>query len=176
MSSSNYPSNSQNFFQYLTSYELPGSFDVIIVGWKLKTPENIGGLIRLASNLGISKVILVLEEDIHKRQTKIDKVSRSAAKYVHVEPISENDLKQFIPTDYKWIALETHPDSKNIYLTDLPDKMTLFIGNEITGLPDKIIESVEKCVHIPMPGPIPSMNVVQAASVALFEWYRGKVF
>ena len=145
----------------------------IIVTDCLKTPENIGHLIRLAGNIGISKIISI--EEVQLKDSKIKKTACMAWDYVELIHATTENYQQFIPDDYQWVALETSNQSQNIYTTTLPVKMAVFLGNEIRGIQPEILSLCPTHIHIPMTGAANSMNVSHAASVCLFEWLRQQI-
>lgn len=148
-----------------------GYFPPIVIGYNIKTPENIGNIIRLADNAGCKEVFFVTNDE-NVRNSKIKKTAASSYKSVNWSFCNEKDLETKIPSDYKWIAVETSGDSKNIYRENLPEKVALFVGNEITGLDSSLLDKCSQIVHIPLLGNNTSMNVSHALAVALFEWQR----
>lgn len=169
------PYHSTAFFNTNTYQPLPQGKELVFVGWQMKTPENIGGLIRTAANIGIKDVIVVSSVDNYFNGTKIRRVARSAYDFVNLKYASEDELWQLIDSSFITVALETSPASTNIFTTSLPDKLALFLGNEQDGLPQLVIDRCQQQVHIPMTGPVKSMNVSHAATVAAFEWLRQKM-
>jgi tRNA G18 (ribose-2'-O)-methylase SpoU len=152
-------------------FDLPSNYaPPIIVGINIKTPENIGNIIRLADNAGCKEALFVTNEE-NIRTTKIKKTASSSYNSVKWSFCKESELKLKIPSDYKWIAVETSSDSQNIFKTNLPNKVALFVGNEVAGIDSEILDKCE-IVHIPMLGNNTSMNVSHALAVALFEWQR----
>ena len=147
----------------------------IIIGYKIKTPENIGNIIRLADNAGCKKVIFV-SDDENTRTSKIKKTASSSFNSVNWSFCKPSELKYKIPSDYKLIAIETSSDSDNIYQTNLPDKIALIVGNEVTGIGDEILDLCNKIVHIPMFGQNTSLNVSHALAITLFEWQRQMLY
>ena len=154
----------------LSDYTLP-----IIVGYNIKTPENIGNIIRLADNSGCKEVLFVTNDE-NIRSSRIKKTASSSYSSVNWSFCKESELKVKIPSDYKWIAIETSSDSKNIYQVKLPKKVALIVGNEITGIDSKLLNKCHEIVHVPLLGNNTSMNVSHALVVALFEWQRQVVY
>lgn len=142
----------------------------IIVADLLKTPENIGSLIRMAANIGIKRIVSI-ETEPH-RESKIRKTACMAWDYVELIHATKDNYSDFIPDDYKLVALETSSISQNIYKAELPRKMALVVGNEVDGVRLDLLNDCPLHVHIPMTGPATSMNVSHATCVALFEWVR----
>ncbi len=67
-------------------------------------------------------------------------------------------------------ALERTVDSEPIHSVlksqDLPEKILLVVGNEISGIDPGILELASRTVHIPMQGRKRSFNVAVAFSLA----------
>lgn len=143
----------------------------IIVADGLRTPENVGALVRLAANVGCRTVCLVGTGDM--KESKIRKTACMAWDYVSLARVDDAEaLRSAIPAGYEFVAVETTPDSKSLYSAPLPRKVALVVGSEVHGVSDGVLELCPRRVYIPMSGPDTSMNVSQAAAVALFEWVR----
>lgn len=152
--------------------EIPENFNPpIIVGYYIKTPENIGNIIRLGDNVGCREIIIVSESE-NARSSKIKRTASSSFDSVKWSFCTNEELESRIPSDYKWIGIETSSDSKSIYQVKLPNKVALIVGNEISGIDTKLLNKCHKIVHIPLLGNNTSMNVSHALAVALFEWQR----
>jgi tRNA G18 (ribose-2'-O)-methylase SpoU len=165
--------NSVAFFNNQKYPEL--TFKPVIAAWQIINPENIGNLIRLADNVGASDVF-ILGEDFNLRMSSIKKTAGLSFNHIRLTFIApEEFFKQHDP-NYKLVAIETSPESSNIFATKLPEKIALVLGNERNGLPEDILNKCNLQVHIPMPGKCKSMNVSHALSVALFEWQRQMLF
>jgi len=148
-----------------------GFYPPIIVGYKIKTPENIGSIIRLADNTACKEIFFIKDSE-GVRESKIKKTASSSYNSVKWGFYSLEEISDKIPEDYKWIAIETSSDSKNIFISRLPQKVVLFVGNEINGISLDVLKKCEKTFHIPLIGTNTSMNVSHALAVAIFEWQR----
>ncbi|OFX88261.1 MAG: hypothetical protein A2W99_09985 [Bacteroidetes bacterium GWF2_33_16] len=143
----------------------------IIIAYQIKTPENIGNIIRLADNTGCKKVIIVTtEKDI--RRSKVRKTAGLSFDSMNWEICEISEIFNKIPLDYKVVSLETSSDSENIFAVMLPEKMAIIVGNEIVGIDNQTLNKSDLIIHIPLHGHNTSMNVSHALAVALFEWYR----
>jgi len=151
-------------------YKLKGE-GAIIVAFQLKTPENIGHIIRLASNFSCKKVIFVGNQDSF-RNSKIKKVAGAAFSQVDWCFIDEFNWKENIDEGYHVIAIETARNSHNITTVKMQEKVAFVLGNEVNGLDEDTVKQCDLCAHIPMTGKIKSMNVSQACAVALYEYVR----
>ncbi|SMO33625.1 RNA methyltransferase, TrmH family [Saccharicrinis carchari] len=143
----------------------------VVVAYQLKSPENMGHIIRVACNFGCAKVLFIGHEQ-SVRHSKIKKVAGAAAGQIEWLFCDPDNWKSHIPIDYDIVAIETVHDSANLMEGKLPKKMVVVLGNEIHGLPQEILAHINSFYHIPMIGAIKSMNVSQACSVALYEWLR----
>ena len=143
----------------------------IIIADQIKTPENIGNIIRLADNIGCMKVIIVSDED-DIRLSKIRKTAGLSFDSMPWEICRSLEVFNKIPEGYILVSLETTSDSTSIYKTELPLKIAFVVGNEIVGVNSKILDSSDLIVNIPIYGNNSSLNVSHALAVALFEWQR----
>lgn len=153
----------------------PVYYPPIIIADSLKTPENLGNIIRLADNAGAQKVYF-LDIDSNIRLSKIKKTASSSYQSVSWEFCLLDELKSKIHEDYKWIAVETTSDSVDIFKYDLPEKVALFVGNEKDGIRHDILNACHQIVHIPIVGNNTSLNVSHALAIALFEWQRHMLY
>jgi tRNA G18 (ribose-2'-O)-methylase SpoU len=163
---SNHSTKSAPLFSNL-GYSIKGE-GPIVVAYQLKSPENMGHIIRLAANFGCSKVIFIGDK-LQVRESKIKKVGGAATGQVDWCFISEDNWLDYMPEDYQMVAIETTKDSQSITSFKMPEKVAFLLGNEIYGLPDELVKRCSCSVHIPMVGAIKSMNVSHACSVAFIH-------
>ncbi|MFA5418425.1 MAG: TrmH family RNA methyltransferase [Bacteroidales bacterium] len=167
------PHSSVSLFQKLkTSEVFLGLARPIIVADNLRTPENMGAVLRLAGNIGAQMTLFVAEDPPAFKPYKIKRTASGASEKTHWKMIKPSELSDFLPQDYQIIALETAPDAQNIYTTRLPEKMVMMVGNELTGISPQLMTPAHQSVYIPLPGEIYSLNVTHALAIGLFEWYR----
>jgi len=163
--------NSFSFFENKFENKTEGKTSLILVAHELKTPENMGSIIRLAANLNVTKVFFIHEKFVVK-ESKLKRVAHSSYGNIDYEIISLNNFWNKIEKDHQLIALETTSNCKNIFNYKLPEKCILICGNERFGLPNEIIQKCKQSVFIPLPGTTRSMNVSHALTIAAFEWAR----
>ncbi|MDK2841233.1 MAG: hypothetical protein PWQ17_738 [Anaerophaga sp.] len=161
------------FFATKHYQPFPEEMAPIIIAWHLQTPENAGHLLRLAANVGCRLVLFVKnEEEPAFKTAKMKYVAGQALKNITWRYCLPREVEQLVPADYTFTALETSPESFNMFSVRLPEKMALMVGSERSGIPSGVRFSDQQNVHIPMHGAVKSMNVSHAASVCLFEWVR----
>lgn len=144
----------------------------LIIADRLRTPENMGSLLRLAGNIGAEKTIFISDVAHLFRLRKINKNAASAKNKTEWEIRDEDNLCKVVPPDYQIVAIETTDTAQNIFEFQFPEKVAFLVGNEVYGIRPEILKQTHHQVYIPIPGPVSSLNVSHALSVALFEWLR----
>ena len=144
----------------------------IIIADKLRTPENMGLILRLAANIGAINTYFIIDDNQTFKNSKIIRTASGAASKINWKIINSKEILSFIPDDYKIVALETSEDSVNIFSFNFPEKTVFLVGNEVMGISDETLSQAHHKVYIPVPGPISSLNVTHALSIGLFEWLR----
>lgn len=147
------------------------TFPITLVCDHIYFQQNIGSLFRISEAFGVENIIF-LGKDIPLTPRKINKTSRSTHLHVPHQIIEEtSDLITYLQqNNFEVIALEITSNSKPLREIAIPNKKTaLIIGSEIDGISDELLKICDQIVHINMFGKNSSMNVVQAASIALYE-------
>ncbi len=144
----------------------------IIITDRLRTPENMGSVLRLAGNIGAKKTIFISDTAQQFRLRRIKKTASTANENTKWEILDEDQLSTFIPADYQIIAIETSEKAESIFEFKFPEKTAFLVGNERYGIRPEILTQADHVVYIPVPGTVSSLNVTHALSVALFEWLR----
>ena len=168
--------NSHELFQKLQTSEIYKSISrPIIIADNLRTPENMGSVLRLAGNISALKTLFISDTAHQFKKYKINRTASGATDKTNWKIISLDQLRNEIPDDYQMILLETTKQSTNIFDFDFPEKAAFIIGNEVSGIRSELLEKVNQHLYIPIPGPISSLNTTHALSIALFEWLRQMV-
>ena len=148
-------------------------FPITLVCDNIYFQQNIGSLFRIGEAFGIEKIIFS-GKDIPLNPRKINKTSRSTHLHVPYTVIEENEalINYLQENNYEIISLEIASSSKSLKEVVLPvnKKTALIIGSEINGINEALLKISNQIVHIDMFGQNSSMNVVQATSIALYEF------
>jgi len=144
----------------------------IIIADSIRSPENMGSILRIAGNIGAEKCLFISDNEQSLKRHKINRTASGASDKIDWEMLPTNKLMEKIPKDYSIVALETTSDAENIYQFKFPEKIAILIGNEVAGIRESVIKNASHRVYIPIPGPISSLNVTHALSIAMFEWLR----
>merc|ERR1712194_374128 len=74
------------------------------------------------------------------------------------------------------VAIETASNAESLFSFCWPERCSIMVGSEGTGIPGKIVrrlrQGYDRMVIIPMPGPHKSLNVSHALGMALFDYRR----
>ena len=147
-------------------------FPVCVLADNLSLKENIGSLFRLCDALAVERLYLSCPDNT-LLDNKISKVARNTEKNVPHSIINAplETLAQLKQDDFTIISLELTTQSIKIQDFDFgaTKKICLILGNESKGVSDELLEASDYCIHIPMLGINSSMNVISAASIAVFE-------
>ena len=144
---------------------------IVIVADRLVSHENIGGLFRISDAFWVSKIYFGGSQEKFKK--KVFNVSRSTEKVVDYEHINDTFalVKEFKAKKRKIIGIEITKNSNPISKVkfDKDDYFVLIFGNERNGISYDLLNLCDDIYHIEMFGQNSSMNVIQAASIALYE-------
>ncbi len=127
-------------------------------------PANLGAIVRSAVGFGVSKVVL-LKEAAHPFHPKAIKASSGMvlkAKFEVGPSIHElhKQIKDYVSLDGEGASLENFNWPKNI---------SLVVGEEGMGLPESLKTN---SVAIPISTECESLNVMAAASIALYDYSK----
>jgi 23S rRNA (guanosine2251-2'-O)-methyltransferase len=150
--------------------------EVVILLHNIRSTHNVGSIFRTADALGVSKIYISgytpLPIDKFKRPRKdIAKVALGAEKNISWEYISEPEklLKKLKREKYQIVAVEQSKKSTDYKKVKIKYPVLFVVGNEVTGVEDKMLSLCEVVAEIPMMGEKESLNVSVAFGVALFR-------
>ncbi len=152
--------------------------EIILLCDGVNSPANMGSLLRVADSFGVQKVIFggVLA---NIKSPRLRRTARSTYQWVviednikTIEALTIYKEKGFFP-----VALEITQESISIQQSNFLHlkKILLVIGDESTGVSSLVLENCNQHNHITMFGKNSSMNVSQAASIALYEITKQKI-
>ncbi|WP_347926391.1 TrmH family RNA methyltransferase [Pontimicrobium sp. SW4] len=146
-------------------------FPITLICDNITNAPNLGSLFRIADAFGITELIFCGEYIPLGR--KMTKTSRATEKIVshQVNDSAIEVVKKLKENNHQIISLEITTNSKPIHQFKIPKNMpiALVIGDENFGVSEEILNISDAIIHIDMFGQNSSMNVVQAANIALYE-------
>jgi len=143
----------------------------LIIAIGMRTPENMGSILRHADAAGCPGVLFVDVEQPPAAK-KLSRIARSADQHVQFSFLSTAELLSRIDTLPPLVAVEITSRSTDIFHTPLPAACSLVVGSERSGIPRSVLDRCSLAVHIPMYGINGSMNLSHALTLAMFEWRR----
>jgi TrmH family RNA methyltransferase len=140
----------------------PG-FDVTIVLDQVRSPYNVGSVLRLIDNFGFRR--LVHNSDwLRLDHPQLCKSARGCQKWIPVE--LKLDLVHWLNNEkLPVIGLETSPEAVDIDKWQPEKACVLLLGNEAYGIADELRNSCTTLVKIPMFGFKKSMNLHHALAI-----------
>lgn len=145
---------------------------LLLVLENLQDPGNLGTIVRTAEGAGVTGILLTRESvDIYN-----PKVIRSTMGSIYRMPFYYTDRLSELMRKLKTQGMRfyaAHLQGAVPY--DQPDytgASAFLIGNESSGLSDKIAGDADVCVKIPMCGKVESLNAGVAAAVLMYEASR----
>lgn len=111
----------------------------------------------------------------HVRETARRQIAKTALGAEKSQASSRTDniidlLDNLKARGYQLIALEQTDSAQPLATLATPAKVVLVVGSEVTGVSQPVLQTVNQHTKIPMLGKKESLNVVQAASMALYHF------
>jgi 23S rRNA (guanosine2251-2'-O)-methyltransferase len=149
--------------------------DPLVILDSIQDPQNLGAILRSACFLGAGGV--VIPRDRAARVTaSVIKIAAGATSYLPVAQITNlaRALGQMKEAGF-WIAGLDVMGDKTLFEADLTVPLCLVVGNEQKGIRPLVRSECDLLVRIPALGPIESLNVASATTVALAEIQRQRL-
>tara|TARA_B110000967_G_C18673147_1_gene454121 strand:- start:197 stop:706 length:510 start_codon:yes stop_codon:yes gene_type:complete len=159
---------------HYTSKFTKQGFPIILICDNVSHAANLGSLFRTADAFGVAQLILGGSTvELGRKFTKTSRATEQSVPFVQLETLHEKieDLKS---QNYTLIALEITENSVPVSELKLQKntKIAFIIGDENHGVSASLLGKCDHVVHIEMYGQNSSMNVVQATSIALYEFTK----
>ena len=140
----------------------------------LQDPGNMGTILRTADSINLKQIIVSKgSADVYN-----PKVVRSTMGAIfRIKVIESDDLSKTIKEMKKHkikVAATSLQTDKSIYDINY-EKTAIVIGNEANGVSDKVLETVDEKIKIPMAGKTESLYASVATAIVLYEAVRQKM-
>jgi 23S rRNA (guanosine2251-2'-O)-methyltransferase len=147
---------------------------IVVALDRANDPHNIGAILRSAAAFGVTAVIL---PDRHAPDTTGTLAKSASGALEHVPLIRVANLVQALnrlKEHNYWVAGLTADAPQTIAEAKLTGRIVLTVGAEGAGMRRLSAETCDFLVRIPMSGVMESLNMSNAAAIALYELRRNR--
>ena len=156
---------------------------LIVIAHDIRSTHNVGALLRTADGLGVHHVYFTGYTPYPKvkNDTRLPHVSVKQTEQIHKTALgAENSvplsrhrnitglITELKDDGYELVALEQHSKSTKLHNYQPPKKLALLLGREVEGIKPELLELCDEIIEIPMKGRKESLNVTQAAAIAIY--------
>lgn len=150
---------------------------LVLILDNVRSAFNVGSIFRTGDGLGVSFIYLCgitcRTDNRELQKTALGAEISVPSEYIHstVEVITKLKAE-----GYSILALEQTHNSQilrnNFFETDM--KYAIILGNEVEGVSDEAIALADACIEIPQVGSKHSLNVANATSIVLWEYFKSR--
>ena len=135
----------------------------------IEDPHNLGSIIRTAETAGVHGIIIPKRRAASVNST-VGKVSAGAVQYMKIARVTNiTDSIEKLKEKGLWICGTDISTDTYYYNQDLKGPLGIVIGNEGTGMSDRVRKSCDFLVKIPMKGKVTSLNASVSAGIVIYE-------
>jgi TrmH RNA methyltransferase len=139
---------------------------------EVENPHNLGAIMRSAAHFGVSGIFYEAKVPVALTASAMRTAEGGAESVPALHLTNWNDVLDLAKKNgYRTFATSSH-NGESLYGTTFPEKSLLFLGAEGTGLSDKLLKKMNQLLLIPGTGEVESLNVSNATTAILSEWYR----
>ncbi|NTV40713.1 MAG: RNA methyltransferase [Candidatus Moranbacteria bacterium] len=155
--------------------------ELFLILHNIRSAYNVGAIFRTADGAGVAKIFLTgyshspslveMEAAKSKADKMIEKTALGAEKTVPWEKYEDvfELLEKLKKENCLLAALEVAPGAVELGKFESEKSVALILGNEVTGVPEEILEKCDLILAIPMRGTKGSLNVSIAAGIAAYQ-------
>lgn len=146
--------------------------NIFLILEDIQDPGNLGTIVRTAEGAGVSGIIMTKNTvDIYN-----PKVIRSTMGAIFRVPFVYTDNTEMVIKtlkDKNTVIAAAHLNGKRNYFDeDFTGNTAFIVGNESSGISEKMASYADLLVKIPMQGKVESLNASVAASILMYEAFR----
>jgi tRNA G18 (ribose-2'-O)-methylase SpoU len=143
---------------------------IIFILNDIRSTLNVGAIFRTADAILADEIIIsgITATPEHAKVTKTALGAESTVPWVQLKNVG-CAIERVKKKGYTLVALEIDRSAKCLWEADLSNNIAILIGNEVTGIPDKLLDKCDQIVNIPMLGKKESLNVATALGVIAYE-------
>ena len=142
----------------------------------IEDPHNLGSIIRTAETAGVHGVIIPKRRAVAVNST-VNKVSAGAVEHMKIARVTNiSDSIQKLKNAGLWICGTHIKAEKYYYDQDLTGPLGIVIGNEGSGMSEKVTKNCDFLVKIPMKGKVTSLNASVSTGIIIYEVFKQRKF
>jgi len=134
--------------------------------------RNLGAIIRTAACTGVDGIIL---PSSGSAPVTADTIKTSAGAVFNLPMAKTSHIKDavyYLQACGVQVVAATEKAKDSIFETDLTPPTAIVMGSEGKGVSPAVLKTADRTAHLPMVGPIGSLNVSVACGVFLYETVR----
>ena len=135
----------------------------------IEDPHNLGSIIRTAETAGVHGIIIPKRRAAAVNST-VAKTSAGAVEYMKIARVTNiSDAIDKLKRAGLWICGTDISTEKYYYNQDLTGPIGIVIGNEGSGMSEKVRKNCDFLVKIPMKGKVTSLNASVSTGIVAYE-------
>mgnify|MGYP004595188593 FL=1 len=135
----------------------------------IEDPHNLGSIIRTAETSGVHGIIIPKRRAAAVNST-VAKTSAGAVEYMKIARVTNiSDAIDKLKRAGLWICGTDISTEKYYYNQDLTGSIGIVIGNEGSGMSEKVRKNCDFLVKIPMKGKVTSLNASVSTGIVVYE-------
>ena len=160
------------FEEILAAVEADENATVIVLD-HLEDPQNVGSILRTASAVGVTGVIIP-EDRACGITPAVARASAGGTEYVKVAHVVNlvRAMQDFKDAGVWFTGLDWGEDAKTYTDIDFRGRTGLVVGAEGNGISRLVRENCDFIAELPMPGGFESLNAGVATAITLYEVLR----
>lgn len=147
---------------------------VVVVLDNVRSMHNVGSVFRTGDGFAIERVVLcgITATPPHREIEKTALGATHSVDWVHAESTLDA-IATLRAEGYTIIAIEQAKDSTmlNTFQPDPSKKYALIFGNEVDGVSEEVMATIDECIEIPQFGTKHSFNIVISAGIVLWDFF-----
>jgi tRNA G18 (ribose-2'-O)-methylase SpoU len=157
----------------LEDYQKMTKSDIVVVLDNLRSAGNVGSFFRTSDALAVKKIILcgITSVPPNKEITKTAIGATESVSWKYNESVLDavTNLKKL---GYQIAGIEQTDNSVSLEKFEPTIPIALVFGNEVNGLSEEILSSLDVAVEIPQYGTKHSFNVAVCGGIVLWEVFQ----
>lgn len=159
----------------VTEFKAQEKLPVAVILDNVRSMHNVGSIFRTCDGFAVDQVCLcgITGQPPHR---EIEKTALGATQSVkwhyYADPLKA--VAQLRKEGYTIIAIEQAEKSimLNEFEAEAGKKYALIFGNEVNGVSDEVMKTIDHCIEIPQFGTKHSFNVVVSAGIVLWDLFN----